>query len=263
MTVPNFLATPFNYLKTLGETDVANSITRISAQLLALGWTNPVGTTFQSPADSGGNFIKLTFNRISATQLEMVLLDSLSRTFTRRATTPASFTENLYCSSFAFYWDPGNTQGLWASIYDLSPELQSAHDQFCVGHGFQTAANADDSTFFTSGGMQLDASSPRVFSPVKQISFLTRANFDGGNLGAGYSQPGSRLWYPIIHVGLSMAGVTRIRGRVQQAIWVHLNEAVGSEFSVPLDQATTGLFKVLSFRSDSSTFAYAMAARKA
>jgi hypothetical protein len=85
MSVPNYLAVSFNYLETLAVTDVANTITRIGTQLVALSWTSLGGGQYQSPTDSGGRYLKLTFTKISATQIEMVLLDSLSRTFTRRA----------------------------------------------------------------------------------------------------------------------------------------------------------------------------------
>lgn len=263
MSVPAFLATSFNFLSTLAVTDVANTITRIGTQLVALGWTSLGGNAYQCPTDSGGHFITLTFTRNSATQLQMQMTDSLSRTITRTTNVPASFTENLYCSTFAFYFDPGNTEGLWASIYDMSPDLQSSHDQFAVMHGFFTSGISDDSTFYHSGGCILDASSPRVYTPTKLVDFITRAGFDGGNYSAHYSQAGSRMWYPCLHAGLNIAGQLRVRGRLQQVLWVSAQEAAGTEISVPLDQSTTGLFKVLGYRVDTNSFGLVMAARKA
>jgi hypothetical protein len=263
MSVPNYLAVAFNYLETLAVTDVANTITRIGTQLVALGWVNTAANTWQSPTDSGGHWIKLTFNKILAAKLEMVFIDSLSRTFTRRAIAAATFTERLYCNTFGFCYDAGNGSGLWASIYDMSPELQDAHDQFCTGHGKLTVADADDSTFFATGGEQLSEASPRAFAPIALTAFFTRGGFDSGGLPFPYSQAGSRLWYPINHHGPSVvAGTMRVRGRLFQMLHVSSAEAAQSEFSVPLDQATTGLFKILSFPAHPS-FAFFMAARKA
>jgi hypothetical protein len=148
-------------------------------------------------------------------------------------------------------------------MFDMSPELQDCHDQFATGHGYLTAAGADDSTFYATGGEQLSEATPRAYAPIALTALFQRAGFETGGLPCPYSQAGSRMWYPVTHYGPVTASTTwRVRGRLYQMLHVSSVEAAQSEFSVPLDQATTGQFKVLAFRAHPS-FAVFMAARKA
>jgi hypothetical protein len=262
MAVPPYLQPSFNFLETPGVVDVATTITRIIAQALALGWTNPAAGTIVSPANAVGQQITLVFTDISPTNLEMVFTDSLGRTFTRRAQTPASFTERLYLNTFGLFWDPGNSEGLWASIMDLSPELQNCHDQWAVGHGTRNSGDAGDGTWATDGAMQLDSATPRVYQPVLRTIFSTRGAGDNV-VNVGYSQTGSRMWYPVVQEGPVVATTHRIRGIPYQLLYVSGAETPQTEFVVPLDQATTGLFKVLAFPIEPTIVNFRFAVRKA
>jgi hypothetical protein len=261
VTVPSYLQPNFNYLETPGVVDVAGTITRIIAQAVALGWTNPAPGTVVCVADAAGHSFTLVFTRISATNLEMVYTDSFGRTFTRRCQVPATFVERLYLNTFGLFFDPGNGEGLWGSLMDLTPELPTAHDQWSIGHGFRTAGDADDNTFFTCGAMQLNSASPRVFVPLSITVFFTRG---GANMGPNspYSQAGSRMWFPNIQEGPVSGSTHRVRGRIYQQLFVSTLETAQTEFTVPLDQATTGLFKILAFRQAPGTFPYYFAVRK-
>lgn len=266
MAVPVFLQPSFNYLQTLGVTDVAASITRAETQAVALGWSNPGAGHIISPPNSVGQFIEIELTRIAATTIEMVFTDSFSRTFTRRCDTPASFTERMYLNTFGFFFDPGNGEGLWGSLLDLSPELQDAHDQAFVGHGSRDAAGSLDSTFSAVGGEILDASNPRAYVPLVKAGLVPRGSLDcQGN--CLYSQTGSRMWYPCAYVGEVISTTKRYRGRVFQALWVSDNDPAQSEIVVPLDQASTGLFKLTGFFTLSgygqNVARYRMAVRKA
>lgn len=266
MAVPPFLQPSFNYLQTVNVTDVANTITRIVAQAVALGWSNPGAGHVISPANSVGQYIDLQFTKISAVILEMVFTDSLGRTFTRRATMTSPMTERLYLNTFGFFYDPGNGEGLWASILDTTPELQDCHDQTFAGHGSRAADSTFDNLWSTMGAMQLSSANPRVYTPVVRSTLVPRGSLDtAGN--CGYSQTGSRMWYPISQVGPVSGTTQRYRGRPFQALLVSNSEAAQSEFVVPLDQATTGLFKVLAFDTlafyGASDALYKMAVRKA
>jgi hypothetical protein len=262
MTVPNYLAVAFNYLETSGVVDVANTITRMEAQAVALAWTNPGAGHIVSPPNAVGQSIDIQLNRIAATNLEMVFTDSLARTFTRRCQTPATFVERLYFNTFGFAFDPGNAQGLWGTILDLSPELQDCHDQWPLGHGFLTAADANDSTFFTCGSMQLSSANPRVYTPTAQSTIIASGSLDIG-VPNGYSQGGSRMWYPCINVGPVTGSIQEIRGRRFQALFVHGNEPAQTEIVVPIDEATTGLFKILSWTPNTGQWNAKIAYRKA
>ncbi len=250
MAIPTYLAANFNFLETAGVTDVLNTIARIKSQALLLGWTNPSGDTILSPANAVGQTIQLAFSKISATNLQMVFTDNFGRTATRRCQVAATFTERIYFTQFSFFFDPGNGEGLWASILDCSPDIQNSHDQTYAWHGSRTAADALDGLFQTSGAMKLDAATPRVYTANADSTFCQRFILAGAVAGRGmvpYSQSGSRLWYPIWQEGITSGSQHRLRGRVFGALFVSDAEAAQTELVVPLDESNSGLFKVLAF----------------
>ncbi len=266
MAAPRYLANLFNYLETLTVTDVANTITRINSQAALLGWTSSGAGNIRTPVNSAGQYIDLTFTRISATNIQMVFLDSLGRTFTRRCQVAASFTERLYFNTQGFGFDPGNGEGLWGSILDLSPELQTAHDQWAAGHGSRTAADVLDNLFKTGGAEQLSSANPRVYAPIVATVMIPRGAFTNtGTGGANFtSLAGSRLWYPVIQAGPSTGTTKRVRGRVFQMLYVSGAEAAQTEIVIPLDGSNTGTFKVLAFiETGQTSFSGKMAMRKA
>jgi hypothetical protein len=266
--MPAYLENNFNFLETAGQTDVSSTITRIVAQALLLGWTNPGSGRIKSPPNSVGQFIDCQFNRISATNLELVMTDSLSRSFTRRAQPAATFVERLYVNTQGFLIDYDNGEGLWASIFDLAPELQDAHDQFAVGNGARTAANTLDSIYQVAGSQQLSSASPRVYTAVQSAGlFIPRGNLLSAASPQGFqstSQGGSRLWYPWIFVGPVTGVINRIRGRVFQALIVDGTLAAQTEIVVPINGSSTGTFKVTAMPTAlSGTFNGKVAWRKA
>lgn len=261
MAVPTYLQPNFNFLETTLQTDVANTITRIKTRALLLGWTNPVGDTIVSPANAVGQQITLAFSRIGATNLQMVFTDSLGRTFTRRAQTAASFTERLYFNTYGFYFDSGNGELLWATILDLTPDLQNSHDQWATGYGTRTSGDVVDIGNTVAASMQLSSASPRVYTPASATTWFPRGSLDTLSQQK-FSQSLSRMWYPMVHEGPVVGTTRRIRGRYFQALAVPSSEAAQSEITVPLDQATTGLFKVLS-QGPHANAAFVMAVRKA
>lgn len=270
MTVPNWLSGSFNFLETTGVTDVANTITRIVAQATALSgsaaWSNPLSGKIVSSADASGRSITVQFNKISATNLEMVLTDGSGRTFTRRAQFSGSMTERIYANQFGVFIDFSNGEGLWASILDPTPNTLLSHDQWATGHGARTSADALDGNFKAAGAMQLDASSPRVFVAQTMAAVVQCGSRPQTQNFVGYSYSGSRLWYPFIHHGPNTAGDNRVRGRVFQCMLVHASEGDQSEFSVTVDQSTSVLMKILGFPTNgtgSSKLNCKMAVRKA
>lgn len=265
MAIPTFLAATFNFLETVGVTDVVNTITRIKTRALLLGWTNPSGDIILSPPNTAGQTIQLAFVRIAAGNLEMAFTDSLGRTATRRCQTGASFTERLYFTQFSFFFDPGNGEGLWASILDASPDPQSSHDQTFAFHGSRTAADALDGNFLTSGSMTLNAATPRAYGPTQDSLFCQRFMATGAVVGRGmvpYSQAGSRLWYPCWQHGLSSGAQHRLRGKAFGVLLVSDTEAAQSEIVVQLDEANSGLFKVLAFANGGTRFQGKFACRR-
>lgn len=262
MAIPTYLSPSFNYLETPLVVDVAATITRMVAQAVAVSWTNPGAGHIVSPPNAVGQYIDLQFSRISATNLQMVFTDSLARTFTRRCQVPASFTERLYFNNFGFAFDPGNAEGLWGTILDLSPELQSCHDQWPLGHGSRDVADNADGFFATCGSMQLSSANPRTYQTVLYTTVIASGDLDM-TAPNGYSQAGSRMWYPCISEGPVTGSTREIRGRRFQALFVHGSESAQTEIVVPIDEATTGLFKILSWVPNSGSWNAKIAYRKA
>lgn len=267
MAAPTYLANNFSYLRTTGVTDCANTITRMIAQALAMGWTNPSGNIIKCNVNGVGQFIKLTFTRISALNLEMLFEDSLGRTFTRRTQMSNPYVEDLYFNTYGMAFDPGNGEGLWGSLLDLSPELQDAHDQFAAGHAARDTSNTTAGNFQTSAAGQLNSASPRVYAFPAITILSPRGNLLSTTPTAGmlpFSQPGSRLWYPVIQVGpVNSAGDIRIRGRVFQMLYMSESESNGTEIVVPIDGSSTGVFKILAFPVAAVAWRGKMAMRKA
>jgi hypothetical protein len=265
MAIPVFLQALFNYLETVGVTDVANTITRIKSQALLLGWTNPSGDTILSPPNTAGQTIQLAFTRIGATNLSMAFTDSLGRTATRRCQPAATFTERIYFTQFSFFFDPGNGEGLWASILDATPDLQNSHDQTFAFHGSRTAADALDALFQTCGAMKLDAATPRAYVANVDSVFVPRFMDTGAVVDRGF-QPftvsGCRLWQPVWQEGISSGSQHRLRGRLIGCLAVSENEPAQTEIVVPLDEANSGLFKVLSFTNAGTRVRYKFACRR-
>jgi hypothetical protein len=266
MTIPSYLNVLFNFTETPGETDVANTITRIQTKAVALGWTNPLAGKVVSPANPVGQQLTLQFNKIAAGNLEMVFTDSFNRTFTRRAQTGGgAFTERLYVSQFSMFIDFSNGEGLWGSILDCAPDPQNSHDQTFAGHGARTSADALDGLFVTSGSMKLDASSPRLYVANADSVFIQRFVNTGAVAGRGmtpFSQGGSRYWFPIWQEGISSGTQHRIRGRIINALMVSDSEAAQTELVVPLDESNTGTFKVLAFTNTGTRLQAKFAVRK-
>jgi hypothetical protein len=249
MAVPTYLANNFNFLETSGVTDVSTTITRLVAQAVALVWTNPGAGHVVSPPNAVGQYIDLQFNRIAATNLEMVFTDSLTRTFTRRAQVTAAWTERIYFNTYGMLLDFSNGEGFWATLLDLSPELQNSHDQFATGNGARTSGGVLDSFYSTHGSEQLSSANPRVYALNSANLLVPRGNIQMTAPPQGMqalTQSGGRLWYPNIQVGPVTAAIWRVRGRVFQMLMVYNSESNQSEITVPIDQATTGVFKITS-----------------
>jgi hypothetical protein len=260
MSVPFYLQGNVRFREDAGVVDVATVITNLKAEALALSppWTDLGGDEIKSPVDSSGRFMKILLTRILATTLEIRVRDTLDRQFTRRAQFVASMTTRYYVGQFHVAVDFSNGEGFWANILDLSPEAQNAHDQYVLGMGARTAAGADDFRLTPTGTFALEDSSPRVYifirTPVLDVvdglapRLLVKTTGD------------SRVFYPILSYAKSVPLVYRLRGKFCQMLHLPV-ETDQTEFAVPIDLSTTGLFKVLSF-PDSDGNGFKIVARK-
>ncbi len=113
----NFLTGNVYYHQDLGVTDVNTIITEITTLALAAvpAWTNPSAGKLVSPLDAAGRQFTVQFNRIAATNLEMVLTDPQLRTSTRRAQIAgAGSTINYYINQYGLFLDWAPIANFWS-----------------------------------------------------------------------------------------------------------------------------------------------------
>lgn len=249
-----YLTGNVTYLQMPGVTDVASIITQLQTTLLGLSpaWTNPMAGQFVSPMDGSGRQMTLQFNRISATNLEMVATDGSARSSTRRAQIAGGGTTiNIYAGQFHLVLDWVNVstpEGLYAIMLDESPELQTSHNMWLVMNGSRTTGDSNDgswkfgNTFGVRSGGAFGFLDRAVLAPI----FNNTSN-NGTNGYLSRTQGGSNLWCPNIQTSDPGApNVYVIMGRFYACLVTKVTfNAVNAEVSVPIDQANSAIFRVL------------------
>lgn len=252
---PPYLTGTVYYQQDLAVVDVNTIIASIKALALAAtpAWTNPGGAgTIKSPADASGRQMTIAFNRISATNLEFTLTDGQGRTLTKRAQIAgAGSTVNYFIGQFHMVldWMNGATpEGIYCIMLDESPETQTSHNRWVVAASSRNAADALDNGWQCSTIFIVQ--SANTFA-ILQNGYLIpafnaqQAGFASGGL-QGKTIGGSNIWFPCIAMSASSAGNNRIYGRLYSCLLVKGTSAgVGVEVSVPIDQSSSVIMKVL------------------
>lgn len=248
-----FLTGNVTYVPLAAVVDVQTIINQMQTSALALSpaWTNPLAGKIVSPADSAGRQMTIQFNKISATNLEMVVTDGSGRTSTRRAQIAAGGSNvNCYIGQFHMIldWLNGATpEGLFSVMLDESPELQTSHNMWLVMNGSRTTGDVNDGAWrfgtafvIRSGGVF----AVLVSGLLAPIWNLLVNNASTGNMGR--TQGGSNLWCPLIQMGdPSIANTVFIYGKYFACLMTRVNfNAVNAEVSVPIDQANSVIFRV-------------------
>lgn len=255
---PPYLSGNVYYQQDAAVVDVNTIIASIKALALAAtpAWTNPGGAgTIVSPADASGRQMTITFTRIAATNLEFTVTDGAGRTMTRRAQIAgAGSTVNYFIGQFHMVLDwtnAGTPEGMLAIMLDESPEAQTSHNRWLVATSSRDAANTNDSRW--TYGTLFVIRSADAFAVLANGILAMALNISAAqpNLGIlNRTIGGSNVWFPIIAMGDSTLNIFNIFGKLYQclnikSLWV----PIGSEVSVPIDQSTSVIFKVLSMPS--------------
>lgn len=275
MTIPTYLNTNIRYKRDATVTDVQTIINSIVAEAQAItpAWSNPLSGKIVSPADADGRQVTVQFNKISATVLEMVVTDGQGRSVTKRANIAVAGSNiDYFTGPYSFYidWfnaDNSNSEGHYVSLLDLSPELQTAHNKWVVMHGSRLSGgtfqdwNVGHPAFVNSTGAFGVVAGSYLY-PFGNNRTINNGGIGGGKL-ATRTPAGSNYWYPVIQIGDPVsAGVYRIYGKWFQALLCNSGIfAAGSEVSVPVDESTTGVFRVLQIQINAAD-KVALAARK-
>lgn len=251
---PPYLTGNVYYAQDVGVTDVNTIITKIVALALAAtpAWTNPSAGKIVSPLDSSGRQMTIQFNRISATNLEFVVTDGQGRTLTKRAQIAvAGSTINYFIGQFHMVldWLNGATpEGMFAIMLDESPEVQTSHNRWVVATSSRNVADALDNGW--QGSTDFVVRSANVFALFQNCFLYPAYNVNAGGFASAGSQNrtigGSNIWFPLIQMGDTTAGNFRIYGRLYQCLNIKGTAvAPASEVSVPIDQSTSVIMKVL------------------
>lgn len=246
MTLPAFVDTPFRYKETQGVLDVATVITDLRAELLALGWTEPVGNTFQSPARADGIFFQFIIARLSATRVSMVVKDQWGVQVNNQTTTQMDvqatgstvryYTGPLHlCLSF----DRSDTpEAFFCGVMEVSPETMGIP----YAYYFTSRGPRDNTGAYSNAGYNqfyAKAIGATAYT-ASSVGIIDRRAYSA----QGYTVSGAIYIVPLEFV--SGSGFYAY-GRLFQAVIVPADLAFGAEVTMPLDDQTTGVFKVAGF----------------
>ncbi len=251
-----YLSGSVYYREDVNVTDVQTIMDNVIAMGLASTppWTNPLAGKMTSPLDADGRQFSVQFTRISATNLEYTLTDGQARTLTRRAQIAAGgSTIHYYLGQFHMVLDWLNSttpEGILCVMLDESPESQTSHNRWMVSTSSRNAANTNDSGW--TFGTLFVVRSANTFAVFTNgiLGVLVQNQNQANNGMLNRTLGGSNIWTPIIPMGDSVLNVYNIYGRLYQclnmkSLWI----AIGSEVSVPVDQATSVIFKMLQMPS--------------
>jgi hypothetical protein len=252
---PPYLTGTVYYQQDVGVVDVNTIIASIKALALAAtpAWTNPGGGgTIKSPADASGRQMTIAFTRIAATNLEFTVTDGAGRTLTKRAQIAgAGSTVNYFIGQFHMVldWMNGATpEGIYCIMLDESPETQTSHNRWVVAASSRNAADALDNGWQCCSIFIVQ--SANTFALLQNCYLIPafnaqQAGFASGGL-QGKTIGGSNIWFPCIAMSASIAANNRIYGRLYQCLLVKGTSAgIGVEVSVPIDQSSSVIMKVL------------------
>lgn len=270
MTLPNYLSGAPGYRNDAAVVDVQTIIDNLTTLVTGLTppWTNPGAGHVVSPVDASSRKMDLVFTRISATSLQVVATDNNGRSLTRRANIAGGGSSvDYYAGQFHLFldWLNGATpEFLHLALLDESPELQTSHNKWLRIHGNRNSAGADLSNTFAGYSAIVDSSAAFAEKALAVLypQAVTRNVNNDGKL-CTRTHGGANVLYPLIQMGDTVSGQYKILGKVYQVLFCSsVRFADGAEFTVPLDESTTGVFKVLHLPVPASNNPTKMAARK-
>jgi hypothetical protein len=268
MTAPSFLNTDAQYTHLTGVTDVNTVMTALATLLTSTlsstptgvftvtqQWSNPSGTTYQSPVDARGRYMTVALTRTTATRLRFTISDPTGTLIDGEIQIAAGgSTVDLYAGPGHLYVESNNA-GTWeparAIISDPTPEaLDSGPSYVWAGTYRDTSGN------LVSSGANMSFWGGR-YAGGSQIGLTTLQNLgsrplmgaqDTGNTKL-LTEAGSDVAAPL---GISNATSSALinsaayyAGKLYQVICVNSDQSAGAVLAVPIDTGITGNFRVL------------------
>ena len=244
MAVPAFLASSFDYYEHLAVTDVNTIISDFRDRVLnhnTPAWTEPVSQTFQSPADAAGQFFQAVLSRVSATRLEIKIVDMYGTTISDRTfDIDAGGTAIQYYTGqyHAFINSARSTPECGGGcLVDTSPETVSIPLYRTAGFGHRDNTGTAGSNDWTWWFMMSNATPANMRAGVNSYAPNPRAQ---------KAIDGTYIYSPLL-LSTSLYGASNMRivGRPFQVLMCDDGLAFGAEVTVPIDVAATGVFKVI------------------
>lgn len=247
MTLPNFLDSAycdFRHKVDCGVTDFNTTLATLTDLLVtqpAAGckWTeNPAGT-FQSQNDTSGRFIKLVFTRISATNLQMQVIDHNAVTIcTRRIQTDSGRTIRVYTGKFYCMIEAARAtpECFVAFLVDPTPEPLASVPNPSFGIGFRTSGDVSDGL----GGIGYLYAIDNV-----AVANVRRAGLWNNLTALNYWSPlapTGRFWFSPLRVSQNISTVWHWAGQMPQTLYGSGDIPPGVIVRIPIDDGVIGEF---------------------
>jgi len=247
-TKPDFLndnTYPYNYLQSVGVTDVNTIISDLRTQLtgVTLAWTEPSTALFKSPPDTAGKFIDILCTRIAATNIEFRVRDYRGATLiTRRIQIDNPGSVNYFCSVRGVTVESlrGTPEIFQAQLLDPTPDLVADVDNRAVANAYR--ANNDGVDGNGSNSSQWFAFDAGASGPNQravnwgQDSSSTAVDFFSGNTDFIFRDE---------LISINQSGINAWTGRPWHRLACSASLPFATDKTVPLGDGTTGVFRVI------------------
>jgi len=257
MSVPNFLSGNFRYLSRPGVTDVNTIISDLASELAANGWTDigspPGGGPFKSPVNAtDGSYFKLTLTRVSATALLLLINDMFGTAINYDTSGAQQYIDaggtEIRCFSGPDYVVVESMRAtpevFWAQRLNVWPETPGlVRPTFVVQYGPRDhSGNLGNLTWAFLNLRELNGG----FSNRQGGHVIVRSgNAPGSPIGLFVTTSGAYMFEPLDLVDATYTSQpSYLLGRCPQCLLVDQQHLAGTEFTVPIDTGTTGVFKV-------------------
>lgn len=260
MVQPAYIITPYYYRNSAVD-DVQDILDDLGTLLPANGWSNPATDTYQTPADPWGRYFKVAFVRTSATRLSVTMTDDQARATQTRCfdISGTVAVEYFYGARYLHVYNLNGGEGAYASLLSVDPESETSHNKYCA---FFASRNSTGTLQSNDAGAGVTVnSSTNAYDTTPDGRFMQlNVRGTGGNTSIVSSYSGGRRWYPCWSYGNGTE--YKLRGRLYNALFLpSALTSSGSEDVVPIDEATTGVFKTTCLAA--SPASHKMAMRKA
>ena len=253
---------PANYYSNAAVDDVQDILDDLDTLLAANGWTvTAPGGPYTTPVDPAGRWFKLTFTRISATRLDCAMTDDQARvTSTREMQITGTQTINYYYGTrYVYIVNTVQEDTIFATLLSLYPESETVHNRYCVFYGTRNSGGTRGD--YTVGNLVVVRGDTNAYTAQGQPSqslYLTYGCQQASNTCVNARHlSGARRWYPAWSAGQDSGTTYGMRGRLYNVLLMMQGTGlIGTEYTIPVDQATTGVFKILNITYGATSYYY-------